>query len=131
MKLVILVFLGGAIGSIAREALMVYTPAMADQFPMDIFAANIIAAFLLGLAAAWFARKKMGDDSYLFIGTGIMGGLSTFSSFAYGAVAIMSESTPHLLVGIAYVILSLVVGYGAVRLGYKLGSGRKHDASVT
>lgn len=122
MKAILLVFCGGALGAIIRELFMVSTPSVWDGFPLDIFLANILAAFLLGLAAAWNTRKKIGDDAYLFIGTGVMGGLSTFSSFVYGAVVLMAASTQGLLVAIVYLILSVLIGYAAVSIGHRLGS---------
>ncbi len=122
MKKVCLVFVGGAIGAIAREFFMLLTPVLDDKFPLDIFLANILAAFLLGLAAAANTRQKLSNNAYLFIGTGIMGGLSTFSSFVYGAVVLMSISTQSLLVAIVYLLLSIIIGYIAVALGHKLAS---------
>ncbi|CAH1659461.1 Putative fluoride ion transporter CrcB [Hyphomicrobiales bacterium] len=121
---VILVFVGGALGAIIRELLMLGTPHLADNFPLDIFVANIVAAFLLGLAAALHARKVISDDTNTLVGTGVMGGLSTFSSFVYGAVVLMGASTQSAVVAVVYVLVSVVVGYGALVLGMKCGAGR-------
>ncbi|MFA7437694.1 CrcB family protein [Castellaniella sp.] len=123
MKLIFLVFIGGAIGAIGRELFMQWTPAGFDGFPLDILLANLLACLLLGLAAAVHARGRLSDPQYLFIGTGVMGGLSTFSSFAYGAVVLMSGALQGTLVAIAYVLVSMVLGYLAVLAGQKLGGG--------
>ncbi len=50
-----------------------------------------------------------------------MGGLSTFSSFVYGAVVLMSTSEASAEVASGYVVASLVLGYIAVTVGMKLG----------
>lgn len=121
IKLVILVFIGGAIGAMGREFLMLGVPELSDGFPMAILIANIVAAFLLGLVTGLHKRKVVTDDVNTMVGTGIMGGLSTFSSFAYGAVVLMTASASGAVVAIVYVLISLVLGYGAVLAGLKLG----------
>ncbi len=91
-NLIILVFVGGAFGAMCREFIMLSVPRLADGFPMDIFVANIIAAFLLGLTTSFFKKDKINQYVHLMVGTGIMGGLSTFSSFVFGAVEMMKKS---------------------------------------
>ncbi|CAH1669759.1 CrcB family protein [Chelatococcus asaccharovorans] len=122
---IILVFIGGAVGAIIRELLMLGTPHLSDNFPLDILVANIAAAFLLGLVTALHTRRVISDDTNLLVGTGVMGGLSTFSSFVYGAVVLMGASTQSAVVATIYVGVSLVIGYGAVTLGMKCGKGRQ------
>ena len=117
----IVVFVGGAVGSILREFTMLTVPNLADGFPMDILVANLVATFLLALVTALHRRQIMSDKTNMLIGTGIMGGLSTFSSFAYGAVVLMSTSTASAVVASFYVVISLVLGYIAVAVGLKLG----------
>ncbi len=58
-NLIILVFVGGAFGAMCREFIMLSVPRLADGFPMDIFVANIIAAFLLGLTTSFFKKDKL------------------------------------------------------------------------
>jgi CrcB protein len=53
--------------------------------------------------------------------TGIMGGLSTFSSFAYATSVLMKASLSGALVAAAYVLISLAMGYIAVFAGLKVG----------
>jgi CrcB protein len=121
INLVILVFVGGALGAMAREFLMLGVPDLSDGFPMAILVANVVAAFLLGVVTGLHKRRAVSDDVNTLVGTGIMGGLSTFSSFVYGAVVLMTASASGAAVAILYVLVSLVLGYGAVLLGLKLG----------
>jgi len=122
INLIILVFVGGAIGAMVREFLMLGVPDLADGFPMSILVANVVAAFLLGIVTGMHNRRAVSDDVNTMVGTGIMGGLSTFSSFVYGAFVLMTaSSTSGAVVAIVYVLISLVLGYGAVLLGLKLG----------
>ena len=117
----IVVFVGGAVGSILREFTMLMVPNLADGFPMDILVANLVATFLLALVTALHRRQIVSDKTNMLIGTGIMGGLSTFSSFAYGSVVLMSASTASAIVASVYVVVSLVLGSIAVIVGLKLG----------
>lgn len=119
-NLIILVFIGGAFGAMCREFIMLSVPRLADGFPMDIFVANIIAAFLLGLATSFFKKGKINQYVHLMVGTGIMGGLSTFSSFVFGAVEMM-KTPSGILVSICYLVASLIVGFIAVELGLMVG----------
>jgi len=122
---VILVLVGGAVGAMLREFAMLAVPRLADGFPMDIFVANIVAAFLLGLVTALHSRKVLSDSVNTMLGTGVMGGLSTFSSFVYASVVLMAASTQSALVAVVYVVASIVVGYLAVVAGLKLGGQEK------
>jgi len=115
------VFLGGAIGAVAREFFMLLVPTLSDGFPLDILAANIAASMLLGIHKALHTRKVVSEGALLFAGTGIAGGLSTFSSFAYASAVLMTTSTASALVAAAYVLISLLLGYAAVRVGLMLG----------
>ena len=83
--LIALVGLGGAIGVAAREAIDLAVPATGD-FDSVIFAINVTGAFLLGVLLETLARR--GDDAgtrramRLFLGTGILGGFTTYSALA-------------------------------------------------
>ena len=124
LNLIILVFVGGALGATIREYLMLATPHVSDGFPLDIFVANIVASFLLGLVTALHTRKAVSDDVNTMVGTGIMGGLSTFSSFAYGSFVLMTASMASAAVAVLYVVISLLLGYIAVVVGLRLGGQR-------
>lgn len=118
---IILVFVGGAVGAMLREFVMLAIPPLHDGFPLDILIANLVAAFLLGLVTALHQRKVLTDGVNTMLGTGVMGGLSTFSSFAYGAFVLMSVDLSGALVSLVYVVVSLVLGFAAVMIGLKLG----------
>jgi fluoride exporter len=111
LNTVILVFVGGALGTMLREFTMLMVPNLADNFPLDILVAKLVAAFRLGLVTAPHRRQVVSEDAEMLVGTGIAGGLSTFSSFAYGAVVLMSASTASAVVASVYVVISLVLGY--------------------
>jgi CrcB protein len=121
VNIVLLVFVGGALGAVLREFTMLMVPNLVDNFPLDILVANLVAAFLLGLVTALHRRQIVSEGAEMLVGTGIAGGLSTFSSFVYGAVVLMSASTASAVVASIYVVISLVLGYIAVAVGLRLG----------
>lgn len=125
INILVLVFVGGALGAMGREFLMLGVPELSDGFPMSIFVANIVASALLGLATGLHQRRALSDEVNTLIGTGIMGGLSTFSSFVYGAFVLMTAQSSGIFVAAFYVLTSLAAGYIAVLIGLRIGSGPK------
>jgi CrcB protein len=117
---VILVFFGGALGAILRELVMLIVPNLADGFPLDI----LVATFVLGLVSALHSRNAASDSVNMFAGTGICGGLSTFSSFAFGMAVLTRASTASAVVAVVYMVVSLVLGYVAVGYGLTVGGKR-------
>jgi CrcB protein len=126
INFVILVLVGGGLGAMLREFVMLMVPNLADGFPLDILVANVVASFVLGLVTALHRRRILSDDVNMLLGAGIMGGMSTFSSFVYGSLVLMSESLTASVVASAYVAVSLALGYLAIIVGMKLaGQARR------
>jgi CrcB protein len=121
VNFVILVMVGGGLGAMLREFVMLMVPNPVNGFPLDILAANLLAAFLLGLVTALHRRQILSDDVNMLLGVGIMGGMSTFSSFVYGSVVLMHASITSAVVALVYILVSLVLGYLAIVVGEKLG----------
>jgi len=119
---IIFVFVGGAVGAMVREFLMLGVPNLSDGIPMSILVANVVASFLLGLTTSLYQKGTLSQGVNTLVATGIMGGLSTFSSFVYGAYVLMSGSTAGMLSALLYLALSIVLGYIAVVLGLRLGN---------
>ena len=70
LNMIILIFVGGAFGAMCREFVMLSVPRLADGFPMDIFVANIVAAFLLGVATSLFKSNRINQYVHVMVGTG-------------------------------------------------------------
>jgi fluoride exporter len=121
----LLVFVGGAVGAIVRELLMLFVPDMARGFPLDILIANVVASLLIGLSTGRHNRKAIDDSWHLMVTTGTMGGLSTFSSFVYASSVLMKTSTTGALVAATYIVISLALGYVAVIAGMRIGGARR------
>jgi fluoride exporter len=85
---IIAVGVGGALGSLLRWALGLRLNAVFPNLPLGTFASNVIAGYIIGVAVAFFAHyPAISVDWRLFVITGLMGGLSTFSTFSAEVVA--------------------------------------------
>lgn len=121
MRNILLVFVGGAVGAALREFLMLFVQNGPEGFPWSILVANLTAAFLIGLVGALAAKGgPVGPGVKLLIATGIMGGLSTFSSWIWGTVKLLN--TPgEILSGVVFLFGSMVAGFALVELGLWCG----------
>lgn len=134
LKKMLLVMLGGGIGAIVREALILVVPQLPGGSEAPIFVANMTAALLIGLATGLAVKGGiLGGAGKLFIATGIMGGLSTFSSFVWGADKMLIDPSTRLR-GLLFVGTSMIFGFLLVQLGLWIGqrliSGRRFAENI-
>ncbi|MES2867686.1 fluoride efflux transporter FluC [Microbacterium profundi] len=113
LRRLLLVALGGTIGTAARLAMALSIP-NAGGFPVATLAVNFVGALLIGILAV---RLPGDSDVRTFLGAGILGGFTTYSAFAVGAVQLWAQSP--LLAGL-YVILTLTLGFAAAVLGMRV-----------
>lgn len=114
---VLAVAFGGALGSVARYAVSnLFFQRFGVGFPWGTFAINVSGAFVIGVVMQLAAtRVGMSPVVRLFVTTGVLGGYTTFSAFAYEAYALAGEGLA--LQGIAYAAGSVVAGIAAAYLG--------------
>jgi fluoride exporter len=134
LKNMFLVMLGGGIGAVVREVLIIVVPQLPGGSEAPIFVANMTAALLIGLAAGLAVRGGIiGPAGKLFITTGIMGGLSSFSSFVWGADKMLVDPSLRLR-GLLFVGASMIFGFLLAQLGLWIGqrliSGRRLAENV-
>ncbi|MDT0233608.1 CrcB family protein [Curtobacterium sp. BRB10] len=117
-RLVALVALGGAIGTAVRALLATAFPAH-DGISWTILGINVVGAFCLGFLLDALARR--GPDVgrrravRLFVGTGVLGGFTTYSTLADDTAQLLDLG--RLTAGTGYALLSVVLGLVAVVLG--------------
>jgi CrcB protein len=117
MHPVLLVALGGAVGSVARYGVGVALARwLGLAFPWGTLAVNVIGGLAMGLLAARVAPDN--ESARLLIGTGLLGGFTTFSAFSLETVRLM-EQQPGLAA--LYALASLVLSVGACWMGLELG----------
>ena len=120
IKIIVAVFVGGAVGAILRELFMLIVPNLADGFPLDILAANLVASFLLGFATTLHSQKVVSDDVNSLLGTALRRTVDVFQLCLWRRRTGDASAT-GALVASAYVVVSLVMGYVAVVAGLMLG----------
>ena len=120
IKNILLVGLGGGLGSIARYLCQRWIIALYPHaFPFGTFAVNIIGCFLIGLF--WGLSFKSCDNNEqwkLFLMTGICGGFTTFSAFTLEGVGLIKENKAGLFM--LYICGSVILGLFATYGGMKI-----------
>lgn len=119
----LLVFAGGAVGTLARELLERAHPARAGAWPMTTFAINLVAALLLGLVTGSLSGVVSRRALLLtaLTGAGLISGFSTFSTMVVEAVQQSREG--FMLLAVAYPVVSMLLGILCAGLGL-WGGGR-------
>jgi CrcB protein len=109
------IFVGGALGTLLRAGLAEAFPSRATAWPWPTFAVNIVAAFLLGYFVTRL-QERLPLSSYRrpLVGTGLCGGLSTFSTMQVEIIRMLGAHAWGLAAG--YTATSIVAGYAAIHL---------------
>ena len=84
---------GAAFGAWARWLLGTFLNALYPSLPPGTLVANLIGGYLVGLAVAYFASHPgVSPEWRLFVITGFLGGLTTFSTFSAENVALLQDA---------------------------------------
>ena len=103
---------GAAIGAWLRWGLSVWLNPRLMFFPLGTFVANALGGFLVGVAVAYFVKHPELSPAWrLFAVTGVLGGLTTFSTFSAEVIALIErgEIMWALSVAIAHLLVSLLL----------------------
>ncbi len=126
MTTILLVGAGGFIGSALRYLInkevqqLLISP---SGFPYGVLLVNVVGCLLIGVLGGLASSHGIfsissGSRAFLFIG--MLGGFTTFSAFGYDTVTLAKDG--DITMAIANVALQIVLGLGAVWVGYKLGA---------
>lgn len=119
-KNIMLVALGGAIGSVARYLLSrVVQDAAQSAFPFGTLTVNVCGCFIIGVVGALAASTGViSDEVKLLLTTGFCGGLTTFSTFMNESVSLCH--TTSMLLSALYIGLSVALGFVAAVIGMSI-----------
>ncbi|MEU9166593.1 fluoride efflux transporter CrcB [Streptomyces sp. NPDC048420] len=112
---VAVVALGGALGATARYALALHWPAQPGGFPWATFWTNVVGCAVIGvfmvvITDVWAAHRLVRP----FFGTGVLGGFTTFSTYAVDIQKLVDHG--HPATGLAYLSATLLAALTAVWL---------------
>jgi CrcB protein len=114
LKNILLVGLGGMIGSVLRYLSSHFI--RHESFPYATFTVNIIGSFLIGAIMGIAARQEGFANWRLFLATGVCGGFTTFSAFAWENLQLLNQERYGTFV--LYTGTTLIAGLAATALGY-------------
>ncbi|HUG49560.1 MAG TPA: CrcB family protein [Terrimesophilobacter sp.] len=121
-----LVVIGGTFGTAARFTLTEAVPTWSGV-PVATFGVNILGAFLLGVLVTNLARRGRDEGVRravrLLLGTGFMGGFTTYSTLAVETDALFRSGQAGLAV--AYATATVIIGALAAATGIRIASRRQ------
>jgi fluoride exporter len=113
---VVLVFVGGCVGAVGRFVTDRAISARHDMlFPWGTFAVNMVGSAVLGVVIGGASSEWVAA----LVGTGFCGALTTYSTYSFETVRLLEEGS--VLVAVANVVASLVLGVACVTGGFALG----------
>ncbi|WFR66098.1 CrcB family protein [Curtobacterium flaccumfaciens] len=117
---------GGTLGTAARAMISDALPAV-NGVSWTIFGVNVIGAFLLGLLLEALADRGADEglrrNTRLGLGTGFLGGFTTYSTLATGTAKLLIAH--RLLAGTGYAVATVVAGAIATALGLVVAGGAR------
>jgi CrcB protein len=118
MNRLLLVALGGALGSLARFGLSSFVQrSTASALPWGTLSVNTLGCLIAGAVIAWLeGRATPGVDARLFIVVGLLGGFTTFSAFGVETLLLLREGRAGA--ALFNVAANLLLGIGAAVLGW-------------
>lgn len=122
---------GGALGAVARYGLTVWWPTPAGGFPWAVFVINVSGSFLLGALMVVLTELRSAHPLLRpFLGVGVLGGFTTFSTYADDIRALLEPATAP--VGAAYLVATLIAAVSATAVGIGLAraAGRYRHAGA-
>jgi CrcB protein len=117
MNRYLLVMLGAALGGLARYVIgTAVMQRFAGRFPLGTLVVNVTGCFLIGILLPLLTeRGEPRPNLRLLLVVGVLGGYTTFSSFAWESFQAIDEGSRWI--GFANVALSVILGYLAVWCG--------------
>ena len=127
---------GGVVGTLLRAGAGALRPEAAGRLPATTLAVNLLGALVLGLLLGLFARREAAAGRprvlRLALGTGVLGGLTTHSTFILESHRLLASdgAAGRAALGAAYLVGSMAVGLAAAGLGLWL-AGRLHRGETS
>tara|TARA_S200000501_G_scaffold349509_1_gene365671 strand:+ start:5785 stop:6153 length:369 start_codon:yes stop_codon:yes gene_type:complete len=116
MKNLLIIFLGGGVGSIIRYVISQTFAHPKYGFPWPTLVANFLGCLIIGILLGLTIRNDSArSELYLFAVVGFCGGLTTFSTFSAESLHLIKSG--NILSFLIYAVLSVIGGLSAVVIG--------------
>ena len=100
------IFFGAGFGALLRAGFNLLTVGSASIVPLGTLLSNLVGGYLIGIAIAFFGNNpSVSPEWKLFLITGFLGGLTTFSSFSAEVVTLMQRGEITWALGTAFLHL--------------------------
>lgn len=115
----------GGLGALARHAVEVALPWQQKGWPWAVFLVNMLGCFAIGVATGVLAdararRARVPDWWRPMVVTGFLGGFTTFSTYTYEALTLMSVG--QWAEALSYLLGSVILGVGCAWFGVRLAA---------
>jgi CrcB protein len=116
------VALGAVIGAYGRWALGAWFNGALQHLPLGTLIANALGGYLIGFALAWFAQHPgTSPELRLFVITGFLGALTTFSTFSAESIALLTRgehgwALAHIALHLGCSLTLTLAGFQTVRM---------------
>lgn len=111
----LVIAVGGILGAAARHGLQVLWPVSAEHVPWATFIANVSGSFLIGILMVSVVEVRPHPLVRPFLGVGLLGGYTTFSTYAVETHTLLREADP--LLPLVYLFGTLAAALSSVVLG--------------
>jgi CrcB protein len=125
MYKLLLIALGGAMGTLARYGAHLLSRGVGERFafPVATITVNLLGCFLIGLLQGWLVERWPVREEYrLMLIVGFLGGFTTFSTFGWDTAQLLRDG--QVIRGMVYAIASNAMGIALVFAGYGLSRWR-------
>lgn len=117
---ILLVFLGGGIGSICRYLISIIFQNKSLAFPTPTFIANLLGSLIIGILLGFtITHTSVSQSMKVLLITGFCGGFTTFSTFSSESLFLLQNNM--ISTAVIYILSSVLLGILLVFIGIYLG----------